>query len=384
MKETKYNNTFKKILFISIVSLLSLPMAQQFLNFREVKPLTGDFKEIEKPILTKQGWWSGKYQDDYQNYLNQNIGFRPLFVRVYNQIHYSLYNQAKANGVIIGKDNYLYEENYIGAFLGEDFIGKEEIKEKVRKLKKINDTLACKGIDLIIVLAPGKGSFYPEFIPDQYNIENRSISNYEVYSKEIKQLDLHLLDFNKWFKTVKNTARYPLFPKTGTHWSKYGEMKAADSIIKYLNSIQKENKIPELIIGEVKTSSKMIDTDNDIEKGMNLLFEIKNIEMGYPQFKVQENSNSESPRVLTIADSFYWGMFNFGLSRDVFNNGQFWYYNQQIYPDSYETPIKVEDINIIKEVEKNDAVILMSTDGNLYKFAFGFIDQLYGAYYNKK
>ncbi len=176
---------------------------------------------------------------------------------------------------------------------------------------------------------------------------------------------------------MKSTSPYPLFPKTGIHWSKYGEVVAADSIIKYINSIQREKKVPELMIGDIETSINIRGNDDDIEKGMNLLFDIGDLQMGYPKFKVQKDSDAGTAKVLTIADSYYWG-----LSKDAFNEGQFWYYNKQIYPDSYTTPVNVKDINIIEEVEKNDVVILLSTDANLNKFAFGFIDQLYDSYFN--
>src|SRR5690554_7723719 len=109
----------------------------------------------------------------------------------------------------------------------------------------------------------------------------------------------------------------------------------------------------------------MWDTDEDIEKAMNLLFRIKNHEMAYPAYQFSEKSAATSPRVLTIADSFYWGLFNIGVSRDAFDDGQFWYYNQEIYPDSFEAPKNVEDINIIEEVEKNDVVMILATEGNL-------------------
>jgi hypothetical protein len=33
-----------------------------------------------------------------------------------NQLAFSLFNKAKANGAVVGKENYLYEENYIKAY----------------------------------------------------------------------------------------------------------------------------------------------------------------------------------------------------------------------------------------------------------------------------
>ena len=61
---------------------------------------------------------------------------------------------------IVGKDNYLYEESYIKAYLGDDFIGEKKIFNTAQKLKAVQDTLKSNHIDLIVVLAPGKGTFF--------------------------------------------------------------------------------------------------------------------------------------------------------------------------------------------------------------------------------
>jgi hypothetical protein len=381
MQESTRNTTKKRLLFTFVVALLFLPMIQKQLGVVDVKPLNGSFTTLEAPQFSINDWFDGTYSTDELSYLDQNIGFRNIFVRVYNQLHYTLFNQAKANSVVIGKDNYLYEENYIRAYLGSDFIGNDQIAEKVTKLEKINDTLRTIGIDLIVVLAPGKGSFYPEFIPDSYDPQNRSTTNYEVYSEHLSRSNIQLLDFHKLFKELKNSSPHPLFPKTGIHWSKYGEVLVADSIINYITSTQGYVNMPQLVLTDLEYSTTMRGTDDDIEKGMNLLADIQDLEMGYPKFKIQTDSSSISPKVLTIADSYYWGMFNWGLSRDAFDGGQCWFYNEQIYPDSYSNPVNVKDIDIKASVQENDLIILMSTDANLYRFAFGFIDQLYEVYY---
>ena len=66
--------------------------------------------------------------------------------------------------VVIGKENYLYEKGYIDAFFGVDFIGHDSIAISAYKLKMIQDTLAKLNKTLLIILAPGKGDFFPEYI----------------------------------------------------------------------------------------------------------------------------------------------------------------------------------------------------------------------------
>ena len=129
-------------------------------------------------------------------------------------------------------------------------------------------------------------------------------------------------------------------------------------------------------------SNKPLDTDDDIENGMNLLFNIKDLKMGYPEVQFEISRDTPASKVLVVADSYYWGLFNSGVSRDIFNNGEFWFYNKQIYPHSYTAPLNVEDVNLKAHIETNDIIILLSTDANLPKFAFGFIDQVYDLYFN--
>lgn len=370
----------KHFILGSILLLLFLPLIQKTYSFVELKPLQGAFILEEKPDSIQENWFTGEYQLQYEKYFNENFGFRDLLVRINNQIAFSLFKVAKANGVVIGKEDYLYEENYIKAYYGTDFIGQEKIREQTDKLKKIQDILKSLNKDIFVILAPGKASFLPEFIPDN-SVHNKTTTNYQVYIDEFQKNNINYLDFNKWFIQMKSTTKYPLYAKCGIHWSKYGEFLAGDSIVNYIGKLRNIN-MPELILDSVIVKNINEYGDYDVGEGMNLLFNIETYPMGYPVFHFQPDRNVIQPKVLFVADSYYWGMFNAGFSKDIFNNGQFWYYNQQIYPDSYEKPINVSDVNIREEVEKNDVIVLLSTDANLYKFPFGFIDELYDAYFN--
>lgn len=373
----------KRSILASIIFLLFIPMIEQRVLLFNSKPLHGSFIQAQRPLFSVESWFKGSYSRLQEKYLNENFGFRNSFVRLYNQLQYTVYRHANANSVVIGKDNYLYEENYILACLGRDFIGENAIIKKVHRLSQVSDTLKAKGIEIIIVLAPGKGSFYPEYIPEKYSPSIKTKTNYEVYKNHLQNYNLNILDFHSWFIGMKPLSQYPLFPKTGIHWSKYGEFLAADSLLKYIPSIYNKPFKAKLDLIQINSNGLILDEDDDIEKGMNLLFDIPDLKMGYPQFMTKIDSTS-SIKALTIADSYYWGMFNFGLSKNIFNNGQFWFYNKEIFPASYNNPTYVNNIDIKKTIESNDIIILLSTDANLYKFAFGFIDQLYYIYFSNQ
>ena len=64
----------------------------------------------------------------------------------------------------------------------------------LQKAKLVQDSLKKKGIDLLLVYAPGKGSFCKEFIEDKYN-HNFQNTNLNLYISNSKRLGLNYLDF---------------------------------------------------------------------------------------------------------------------------------------------------------------------------------------------
>jgi len=378
-KQTK----IKQYLFGAIMILLLLPMLQASLTIFKLEPLKGAIETFEKPAFTFETWKSGDFQKNYEKYVNNNFGFRSTFIRINNQQAFSFYNEAKANGVLIGKENYLYEKNYLKAYLGTDFIGEKAIQSQVFKLKKIQDTLQKLNKNLLMIFAPGKGTFFPEFMPDYCAKQKRNKTNYSSYLAAMKSKNINYLDFNQWFLNMKSKSKYPLYGKAGIHWSKYGEYLAADSIIKVIGKMRK-TEMTKLVLDKLEVKKINEQGDYDIGEGMNLFFMMDTYPMAYPRFHYEKPKNQQkTPKVLVVSDSYFWGMFNAGISKEVFGDGQFWYYNQEIYPDSFESPKNVRDIDIQSEVEKNEVVLLICTDANLFKFAFGFVDQLYAKYYPK-
>ncbi len=370
------------MLFTVAGIMLCLPLTVHVIKSDgEKDALGGSFSYIERPVLSLEKWLKGEYQDHMERYASENVGLRPMFIRIHNQIAYTVHNYARANSIIIGKKNFLHGQAYIDAYVGKDFIGHDSIREKVFKLKKIQDTLARKNISLAVILAPGKASFYPETIPDRYLKNGKETTNYEVYLEELQKQQVNHLDLKHWFLQMKDTSRYPLFPKGGIHWSHYGEVLAADTILNYVEQLT-QLPFADVVISGMETSRRMRFTDEDIEDGMNLLFDVPDLEMAYPHYRIEPDTSGGKPKVLAVSDSYYWGMYNWGFSKVALNGGEFWYYHNDIHPAHDGSPRFVKDENILENLEKHRAVILISTDANLYKFAYGFIEDIYQIYYS--
>lgn len=332
------------------------------------------------PKISLSSWFKGDYQSQMEKHTSERTVVRNFLIRVNNQMDYSLYNKAYKPGIIIGKNEFLYEENYIKTYFGQDYIGLKHIKEKTTKIKQLQDTLQTKGIQLLIILAAGKGSFYPEYIPNDIHQERNDFTNHSTYSSLLKEKKINHIDFNSWFQAIKDTSRYPLFPRTGIHWSKYGEVLVADSIIKRVGQLTNK-ELPQINITAIETSSSMRGIDDDIEQSMNLLFDIKDLEMAYPIFTFKQSNTTTQPKLLTIGDSFYKDMFEWGLSNAAFSNGEFWYYNKQRIKYNQEAIPLTHPMGLKNELEKQDVIMLICTDANLKTFGFDFINQAHSIYF---
>ena len=356
-----------------------LPFFQNQFEFFKVKPLKGDIKVPVEAEFSLAGWWSGEYQENSEKYINETFGFRSFLVRINNQIAFNLFKKANAKAVVVGKENYLYEENYINAYNGLDFIGKQASEERFDKLVFIQDSMNKLGKTFITVFSPGKASYYPEFFPPKYDVE-RSTTNHAYHVKLAEERGIKYIDFNSDFIDKRKITPYPLFPKYGIHWSRYGMGLAIDSIVKYVEKDRNIN-MPNICWEEV-TEKAPDDDDYDIGHGMNLLFRLPSFDMGYPHFRFESDSGKVKPSLLVIADSFYWGLYSTGIHK-LFTDDHFWFYFTDVHPDDDAPGVSAHDLDLAKEIEKHDVIIIMGTEAQIVNLGWGFIERTYDLFKGK-
>ena len=368
----------KNILLMMLVIMLMIPAIQQLFKIISEKPLMGAVIPAQDTVLSSESWFSGRFQLIKENYVNENFGFRKFFVRLNNQVAFSIYNKAKANGVIVGKENYLFEESYILEYLGEDYIGRDSISNILKKIKFIQDTLFKQNKVLLIVYAPSKAYLFPDKFPNNYS-KKKSLTNYESFAELSKKMEVNHIDFNSYFIKEKSSTKFPLFSKYGIHWSVYSSSFVTDSIVKYIERIRGVNLPDQIVKGCSVDKSK--GSDNDIADGMNLLFELKDQMMCYPDFYFLRDSSFTRPSLLVISDSFYWIIYS-QLS-SAFKNDHFWYYNREVYPENTYSPHTVENVILSDEVSKHDIIVVLLTAPSLRRIGWGFIDNMYNLYNGK-
>lgn len=368
---------YNLLLLSGILLALFLPLLQSAFKLKKnIKPLKGAFQEVTEEEITSASWFNGNFQKAEEDYLNRNFGFRNYYVRLNNQMDYSLFNKANVEKVVVGKGGFLYEDNYITSYYGENFVGKEILETKFKKLKDLQDLLFTQNITLLPVFAPGKATFYPEFIPEEWQ-QQKKLNNYEYTVELCKKLEIDYIDFNAWFLKIKNITPYDLYPKTGIHWSNYGALISFDTLTRHLEYLSKFN-LKNLSISNITFSNDLMAPDDDIGVAMNLFKNVQPLPMPYAKYEWTDDSTFTKPNALFIGDSYFWNLYYEGLINNVFHEAKFWYYNQTVYPET-ETQREVNKLNLIDEIKKQKIIAIMVTDCNVHDFGWNFIEQAYEA-----
>lgn len=364
---TMHNSWPKQLLFGILLVALSLPALQGWLDWLPEQPLNGAYYRHPEPTWTAENWFKAEAQRQTEAYAKQQFGGQASLVRWHNQYLYQWFRQSPNAYFFLGKEGYWYEKTYTDAYEGVDYEGRQGVREKVEHLEVIQQELAKRGKTFVLLLAPSKARYVPEFLPDWCHPGDST--NYATFLEEIQGKNLNIIDVNAWFQAEKATTPYPLFPKNGTHWSVYGMYKVVDSLLHYLDGVTGQD-LPEVVLDSIWTTTWHQDPDNDIEWLLNLHYPLPRDYLAY--YKAHYTTEGKwRPKLLTIGDSF-WGTFHYKnyLTQDCFASSIYWYYNNTVYPE--KRPRTPEDI---RQVFQADVILLEVTSAHLEGMGWGALSE---------
>ncbi|HEU4716913.1 MAG TPA: hypothetical protein VFU15_03740 [Bacteroidia bacterium] len=372
-----------RLFVIVFMTVLLIPLAQECTRLIRLAPLDGAFVPAKKPLLSVSAFWNGTYQDSFETWQNENFGCRNFYVRFHNQLQYELFHKASVDNVTVGLQDYIYENQYITTTFGEDFIGDEAIGNVIYKLKCVQDTLAKMNKTFVLVICPGKGTYYPEYIPFKKPTVHWP-TNYEVFTDKLKNSGLNYIDFSSWFRAMKDTSKAPLIPKTGSHWSVYGSMLALDSFIRYVE-VKRNVDLPDLQLhGFTWKTSNLTPPDEDVCVSMNLLWNIRPLPMAYPDYSFGDATGKAKLNLMAVSDSYFWIWNDAGIGRNCFHRSEFWYYDQHVYYSDNTPEGNALDLDDVEATKNNDVIILMATEPNLSGLGWNYINDVYDRLVLKK
>jgi hypothetical protein len=367
VKNPDNSNMYKALWYACLIFLAVL-------FFKQMGTDTPKKREKKTSYASFSNWLSGYFQENYE----KDMLAKPFFVdmKKYRDEHeYSLLGKVNLDDFFVGKDDFIFAQRMTSSYYGDDFIGRTAVQEEVRKALFVQNKVKEFGIQFLVLFAPGKGTIYSEFLPDNVLKTEMKTTNSQVYIEECKKQNVNYLDFINYFLQLKKTTQYPLFPQYGSHWSYYAECVAIDTTIKRLENLMNTN-LPNLQFGNVKLMDTALVRDGDIFRKMSIDIP-KGNPLAYPQQIGYEQGPGVAPqKILAIGDSYFRGFFYLGAMQNAFDNSQQWYYYNSIIPESPDNP-EIWELDLKAEILKTKAVVILCNENNLLNLGNGFIDDAY-------
>lgn len=370
-------NKLAYVLCILTLAVFVMIYVQDRTHVFKLKKLNGVYYEPKDAKLTLNNLKHGWFQENLEENIRYNFGFREVLIPFYNQYLWDFYHIASNNTVKVGKDDWLFGWDDVGNYYqgakyryGDDKVAtKSSLDLEASRMYKVQNILEEYRIFIFVSLLPSKAFVFPEYLPENPDPERETFHAIEYYPHVFDSLGIHYINVEKVFENWKGHVDFPLFPKTGMHWSHIAAEYAFDTIMRYIEDAS-HLRLLHYNIGE-----KYADTsrypDTDLEDILNLMRPIRPNTNYYADVKVVPDRWAAWPTFLVIGDSFFWNISSSVPLGYLFNRYQYWYYNSSVYfNDKYD---HTSQVDILDEILHSRIINLSYSPRQLYIFSDGFL-----------
>ncbi len=372
------NKVLYIILFALLLIFLFLPMIQEHYKPFNIKPLNGVNYKTEFPDFSVKTLSENKFQTQLEKYFSENFGFREIVIRLYNQYIWTFYHKTYSHFLVPGKGNWLFYTEAVNDYYGTEqkkwYKSSEDATDwfdkNIRLMCQLRNVLKMYDIEFMSFMAPSKPFVYPEFLPDRIK-DTTTINAIEYYDKGLTEVGFPHIEMTQWFKTMRDTLPYPVFPNMDMHWQ-FTAVYAYDSLFRFMNSLNNFG-VPKIKYGVPQPYFN--DYQND-EATLNLMFPIRNKNTDYKlDVEVECDENCRKPKVLFVGDSFIWGLEKYLPWDEIMEDVEIFFYNSSVYKGFNKKSYKKEDINLLREILKADYVVFYTSGHQWYRATYDFVEE---------
>ncbi|WP_404820253.1 alginate O-acetyltransferase AlgX-related protein [Lacrimispora sp. HJ-01] len=374
--------------YVFIILNISIMLVFAVLFYTGISPqtmLSGVVVQNERPKREITTIMNGEFQTQYSNWFSDNFPFRTYLVKAYDQI---LFNTGSVvNGIKAGKDGNLFGEN----FTNQSLVGtldEEQVKNYAENLKLIQEELEARGKVFVYLITPSKAEIFPEDLPwnykAAYNCLNETANIRRTLIKDFDECNINYLDFTKLTLQLKNNGDYPVFYRTGIHWSQYATSQA---LMEMLNFIEDKSSIdiPHINLSYQKIENAEWD-EQDYLKLLNLYY--SNYEEDYYTANIELNENNiELKRAFAMSTSFSHSLVNlFQKSNMPFSylwRSQYTQFQDKLYLEGNHTKwegsipgVAIDDMNFDDIVNQSDIIYIENNACELPQSHIDFVHYL--------
>jgi hypothetical protein len=196
---------------------------------------------LEAPVT--MSWSSlrdGSLQKAVASRLTEAIAFRPLLIRLNNEIRFELFGALTAPQVVSGRKGQLIGQNYLDEYCSRtEDRGATLAAAIIPKLRAIQDYYSERGSVFVYIVSPSKAAHLPEHFLDRLSCPSTPAARAQLvpqYVNALRDSGINVLDGAGLIHALKGRYEVDLFPQGGEHWNDLGGALVVSALVKEINA----------------------------------------------------------------------------------------------------------------------------------------------------
>lgn len=211
------------ILFFAICLCPSLGM---LVTKQETSSENRQLSEFPSP-KTEEGKINVEWLSQAGDYFQEHFAFRNELVTGNALIHGRLLETSTADGVIQGKNGWLYYKDSLDDYLGQDLLSDRSLFNIAHMLSMTQQALEEKGVNFLFTIAPNKNSLYGDNMPYYDKLKVSGQTNRENLEDWLKTEKVAYADLYQALMEEDEV----LYHARDSHWNNKGAALAADVLM---------------------------------------------------------------------------------------------------------------------------------------------------------
>ena len=276
------------ILFFAICLCPSLGM---LVTKQETSSENRQLSEFPSP-KTEEGKINVEWLSQAGDYFQEHFAFRNELVTGNALLHGRLLETSTADGVIQGKNGWLYYKDSLDDYLGQELLSDRSLFNIAHMLSMTQQALEEKGVNFLFTIAPNKNSLYGDNMPYYDKLKVSDQTNRENLESWLKTEKVAYADL---YQALMDEDEV-LYHARDSHWNNKGAALAADVL---MDALGKEHDSYE---GESYTVRR--DYTGDLDTMLYPLAPTADDEIYYDKettyATVEEIQSNFDPRITTV------------------------------------------------------------------------------------
>lgn len=314
--------------------VLVLPVLGLVLRAPDAK-LFGTEPPSPFPHVTLSGWRDESVQAQLKAWFESHLGFRGVLVRTDNSLLYATLGETKPEAVVKrGDDGVLFinDDIWYAALRVQDRPSADVLHALAAQIARAQRELALRNKQLIVILAPTKGSLYGDDLPPRWRRRDQTSERTDTFVERTLRADfaaegVHYGDGISILQSYTG-PREIIYPRVARHWSRVGACLALRQAARPVLNIPSCDYV-------ARPASLEWDGNVDLYRLLNTwhlteplptVFELVD---GPP-------APPNAPRAVFVGSSFTWLLVD--AARPYVREAHVLYYNSSVYDASTPRP----------------------------------------------